>query len=292
MPASALSLDSHATLLALGAVLGLLVGSFLNVVICRLPQMMMRGWRQQCSDYLAEQNGEQVSSGKEEETYNLVKPLSHCPHCQRPIGALENIPLLSFIILRGRCKGCEKPISWRYPAVELLTGILTCLVVWRFGISLQTLGGCLLIWSMIALAFIDADTQLLPDNITLPLLWLGLLFNLQGLFSSLEAAVIGAIAGYTLLWCIYWLFKFATGKEGMGYGDFKLLAALGAWFGWSMLPGILLFSSLTGLLVGLYMMIRKRASRQTQLPFGPYLAAAGTMMLFFGDGLLAHLPGL
>ncbi|MFN6960966.1 MAG: prepilin peptidase, partial [Rhodocyclaceae bacterium] len=232
------------TLAVACALFGLLIGSFLNVVIHRLPIMMEREWQRQC----AELAGQPQPSF---EPLSLLAPRSRCPHCGHMIGALENIPIISYLLLKGRCKDCGKPISLRYPLVEALTGLLFGYAAWRFGSSLALVGALLFIAAMIALTFIDADSQLLPDDITLPLLWAGLLINLNGTFTSLPYAVIGAAAGYVLLWLVYWGFRLATGKEGMGYGDFKLLATIGAWFGWQMLPLVILLSSLVGAVVGI-----------------------------------------
>jgi leader peptidase (prepilin peptidase)/N-methyltransferase len=267
-------------------IVGLCVGSFLNVVIHRLPKMLDRGWRAQC----AELSGEPPP---ELPTYNLITPRSECPACGHRIAAFENIPVLSFLFLRGRCSACAAPISARYPFIELLTGALTIAAVLRFGVTPTAAAACLLIWSLIALTFIDFDTQLLPDSITLPLLWSGLLANVAGIVPgvSLRDAVVGAIAGYVALWTIYWLFKLVRGKEGMGYGDFKLLAALGAWLGWQMLPLIVLLSSFVGALIGIGLVVFKGRDHQIPLAFGPYLAIAGVIALFFGRSLVSlYLP--
>jgi leader peptidase (prepilin peptidase)/N-methyltransferase len=269
---------------AAAAVLGLLVGSFLNVVIHRLPKMLERGWAQQC----AELRGEEAAS---EPAYNLVVPRSACPSCGHRIGALDNVPVLSWLALRGRCRGCSARIPVRYPIVELIAGVLAAAAIWRFGPTWQGLGACVLLWALVALTFIDADTQLLPDDITLPLLWTGLAANLFGLFVPLAEAVIGAIAGYVSLWTVYWAFKLIRGKEGMGYGDFKLLAALGAWLGWKVLPGIVLISSAVGAIVGIALIVFRRHDRAVPLPYGPYLAAAGAIALFAGPSLARlYLP--
>jgi leader peptidase (prepilin peptidase)/N-methyltransferase len=268
-------------------VVGVCVGSFLNVVIHRLPKMLDRGWREQC----AELSG---SPPPELPHYNLITPRSQCPACGHQIAAYENIPVASYFFLRGRCSACHAPISQRYPLVELLTGALTVAAVIRFGATPAAIAASVLLWSLIALTFIDFDTQLLPDNITLPLLWAGLVANVAGFLPgvSLHDAVIGAIAGYLLLWTIYWLFKLIRGKEGMGYGDFKLLAALGAWLGWQMLPLIVLLSSAVGAVVGLGLVAFKGRDHQIPLAFGPYLAIAGAIALFFGKPLIAlYLPG-
>jgi leader peptidase (prepilin peptidase) / N-methyltransferase len=271
------------TAASIGAVVGLCIGSFLNVVIHRLPKMLDRGWRAQC----AELAGETLP---DEPAYNLVVPRSQCPACGHRISALENIPVLSFLVLRGRCSACHAAISLRYPFVELLTGVLTAAAILRFGPTLVALAACVLLWSLIALTFIDFDTQLLPDNITLPLVWGGLLANIVGLGpagTSLRDAVIGTVAGYLALWSVYWLFKLIRGKEGMGYGDFKLLAALGAWLGWQMLPLIVLLSSVIGALIGISLVVFKGRDHQIPLAFGPYLAIAGAIALFFGKPLIA-----
>ncbi|MBN9460206.1 MAG: prepilin peptidase [Burkholderiales bacterium] len=270
----------HSPSLAVGtaAVLGLLVGSFLNVVIHRLPRILERDWARQA----AEVRGEAAPAL---EPYNLVVPRSHCPACGHRIGVLENIPLASWLWQRGKCTACGKAISLRYPLVELAAAALSAAAVWRFGASAAGLGALLLTWALIALACIDFDTQLLPDDITLPLLWLGLLFNLQGVYAPLEAAVVGAMAGYLSLWSVYWLFKLTTGREGMGYGDFKLLAALGAWFGWTALPSVILLASVVGAMVGIALMVFARHGREVPIPFGPYLAGAGLLALYFREPL-------
>ncbi len=259
-------------------ILGLVVGSFLNVVIHRLPKMMEREWHRQCAEL----------SGKESEdspTYNLLVPRSACPLCGHAITAAENIPLVSYLFLRGKCAGCGTTISPRYPIVEATSGLLSAYAAWHFGFGLAGLTAIVFIWALIALTFIDFDTQLLPDDITLPLLWLGLLLNLDGTFTSLPNAVIGAIAGYLSLWSVYWAFKLTTGKEGMGYGDFKLLAAIGAWLGWTLLPLVILLSSLVGALVGITLIIFTRHGRNIPIPFGPYLAGGGLIALFWGQTL-------
>lgn len=259
-------------------VLGLLVGSFLNVVIHRLPLMMHREWLHQCHDMLE-------LPETETEVLTLSKPRSRCPHCGHAITALENIPVLSYLLLRGRCKACKAPISKRYPLIELLTAIISGIVAWHFGFGFAAIGALFLSWALIALTCIDIDHQLLPDSITLPLLWLGLIFNLFGIFTDLHSAVIGAMAGYLSLWLVYHAFRLATGKEGMGFGDFKLLAALGAWLGWQALPMIILLSSLVGALVGIGLILFKQQHRDKPIPFGPYLAAAGWLALVWGDAL-------
>ena len=264
-------------------ILGLLVGSFLYVVIYRLPIMMERDWKMQCDEL----NGIENSNTT---TFTLSHPRSACPHCQHGISAIENIPLLSYLFLGGKCRGCQAYISVRYPIIEALTALLSGIVAYHFGFDWACFGALLLTWALVALTFIDVDHQLLPDSITLPLLWLGISFNLFGQYTSLEASVIGALAGYLSLWSVYQLFKLVTGKEGMGFGDFKLLAALGAWLGWSMLPSIILLSSLVGAIVGISLMLFRRHQSDIPIPFGPYLAAAGWIALIWGEPIkLAYL---
>lgn len=265
--------------IAICIIAGLAVGSFLNVLIYRLPKMMEREWRAHC----AELAGEGIEPTAR---YNLFVPRSACPQCGHAISALENIPIVSYLLLRGKCKGCAKPVSMRYPVVEALSGLLSGFAAWHFGFGLAACAALLFIWAMLALTFIDLDTQLLPDGITLPLLWVGLLFNLSGVFAGLDSAVIGAISGYLALWTVYWLFKLATGKEGMGYGDFKLLAAIGAWLGWQMLPLVILLSSIVGAAVGVVLIIAARHGRNAPIPFGPYLAGGGLIALFWGKPLV------
>ncbi|MDR2880335.1 MAG: A24 family peptidase [Azoarcus sp.] len=277
-------------LIPLVALLGLFIGSFLNVVIVRLPVMMEREWQAEMAEFHAEANGG-GSSDVRGERFNLIAPRSRCPHCEHAISVLENIPLVSYLFLRGRCRHCKAAISVRYPLVELLTAMLSACVAWRFGFSLMTVGALLIfVWITIALAFIDFDTRLLPDSLTLPLLWMGLIFNLLTGNVSLEDAVIGAVAGYLFLWSVYWLFKLATGKEGMGHGDFKLLAAIGAWLGWQMLPLVVVLASVTGALFGISLVALKLHRRNTPMPFGPFLAVAGLLALFQGETLNTLLP--
>lgn len=259
-------------------VLGLMVGSFLNVVIHRLPKMLGNEWEAQCAALREEMPAEQPK-------YNLVLPRSACPSCGTMISAWQNIPVASWLALRGRCANCKVPISARYPLVEVLTAALSGYAVWHFGVTWAGLGALVFIWTLIALTFIDFDTQLLPDSLTQPLLWAGLLFNLSSTYVSLSAAVVGAIAGYLALWSVYWLFKLVTGKEGMGYGDFKLLAAIGAWLGWKVLPLTILLSSLVGAVVGIALIVFARHGRQIPIPFGPYLAGGGLIALFWGNDL-------
>lgn len=261
-------------------ILGLLVGSFLNVVIHRLPNMMEHAWQDNCLEF----QGQEIP---ERPKYNLVVPRSACPKCGHQISALENIPVISYLFLLGKCKGCKTPISVRYPLVELLTGGLSFAVAHQFGYSGLTAVALLMVFALVALTFIDFDTQLLPDDITLPLLWLGLLVNINTGFTDLQSAVIGAIAGYLVLWSVYWLFKLVTGKEGMGYGDFKLLAAIGAWFGWQILPAVILLSSVLGAVIGIGLIVFKDKDKQTAIPFGPFLALGGIAALFFGQQLAA-----
>lgn len=281
-----MSIESPEIAAMLGGLLGLCVGSFLNVVIHRIPKMMEIEWKAQCAELREEPLEPQ-------EPLSLSRPRSRCPNCGHQISARENIPLLSYlIVLRGKCSGCKTPISLRYPIIEAISGIFSAYTAWHWGITWETAGALLLIWSLIALATIDFDTQLLPDSITLPLLWCGLLFNLQGIFTDLASAVIGAMAGYLVLWSVFWLFKLATGKEGMGYGDFKLLAALGAWLGWTMLPTIILLSSIVGASVGLTLILATRHGRDVPIPFGPYLAAAGGIALFWGPQINRSYLGM
>jgi leader peptidase (prepilin peptidase)/N-methyltransferase len=263
---------------------GLAIGSFLNVVIYRLPVMLERKWRSQCQEIL-KPNKKPPDTAKR---FDLVAPGSSCPHCGHVITVLENIPVLSFLWLRGKCSACSKPISWRYPLVELLAGGLTAIVAWYFGYGIVALAGMVLTWSLIALSFIDFDRQLLPDDITLPLLWVGLLLNVFSVFVPLSSAVIGAASGYVFLWLVYQIFKLVTGKEGMGYGDFKLFAALGAWLGWQSLPLIILLSSLVGAVVGITFILLFGRDRHLPIPFGPFLCVAGWVALLWGDTLTRY----
>lgn len=273
--------SSPAILIALITLLGLLVGSFLNVVIHRLPLMMQRDWQQQCDELMG-------NSSVEHTVLTLSVPRSRCPSCGHAITAIENIPILSYVFLRGKCQACKTHISCRYPLIEALTGLLSGLVAWHFGFDWTLLGALLLTWALVALTFIDVDHQLLPDSITLPLLWLGIIFNILGLFTDLESSVIGAIAGYLSLWLVFHAFKLITGKEGMGYGDFKLLAALGAWLGWTVLPTIVLLSSLVGAIIGVLLIAFGGHKREVPIPFGPYLAAAGWITLVWGSTINDH----
>lgn len=296
----------------LAAVVGLLIGSFLNVVIHRTPKMMQRDFE----SYVATEISSlldvflrNLSAEKRRETkdlidaeltkspvhldrYNIVLPRSACPHCGHQITAFENIPVFSYLFIRGKCTGCKAPVSIRYPLVELLTSGISAFLIWHFGSGLAGLMSVVFAWFLIAMTFIDADTQLLPDDLTLPLLWLGLIVNINGTFAPLHEAVIGAAAGYLSLWSIFWLFKFATGKDGMGYGDFKLLAALGAWMGWTLLPIIILLSSCVGALIGVTLIVMSKLGKNRQIPFGPYLAIAGLIALIWGKTWTAQYLGL
>ena len=267
------------------ALFGLIVGSFLNVVIHRLPNMMQREF----DNDVAQANGQPPPHT---ERYNLMLPHSNCTACGHRITAMENIPVISYLLLRGKCSACKAPISVRYPLVELLTGALSALLIWHFGSGWTGLATLVFAWLLITMTFIDADTQFLPDDLTYPLLWAGLLVNINGTFAPLQDAVIGAAAGYLALWSVYWAYKLATGKEGMGYGDFKLLAALGAWLGWTMLPTIILLSSIVGAVVGIGLIVFARHSRDKVIPFGPYLAAAGLVTLLYGAPLSRLTFGL
>lgn len=269
----------------LGAsLLGLVVGSFLNVVIVRLPRMLEQEWHEQCVELLASQaESDAAPETPAQPRLSLSHPPSHCPHCARSIRAHENIPVLSYVLLRGRCAGCGERISLRYPLIEVMSALLTLAVAAHFGPSWEGLAAGLLTWSLLALAVIDYDTQLLPDRITLPLLWLGLVLSLGGFFTEPQAAILGAAIGYLSLWSIFQLFRLLTGKEGMGYGDFKLLALFGAWFGWQALPQIMLLSAFTGALLGVTLIASGVHKRGDPLPFGPFLAAAGWLSLLWGD---------
>ncbi len=293
------------------AVLGLLVGSFLNVVIYRLPIMMEQEWRKQCCEFLNLPSAESMETvsqtnkpllksrsmprfwrrlqekrrkpEKIHEPFNLVRPRSRCPHCHNLIRAINNIPVISYLLQKGKCKNCNNKISLRYPLIELLTGLLTGYIAWHFGYNLQTLFAVILTWSLICLSMIDFDYQLLPDDITLPLLWLGLACNIFNLFTDIYSSLIGAMLGYGILWIIFISFKLLTGKEGMGYGDFKLLAMLGAWLGWEMLPLIVLLSSMLGSVIGVSLILTGKQGRNKPIPFGPYLAVAGWIALIWGQ---------
>jgi len=276
--------QNNTLFITLSTLIGLMVGSFLNVVIHRLPKMMEQEWHNNC----LELQGKEIPPATK---YNLCHPRSACPHCGHHISALENIPIISYLALKGRCKGCKTPISMRYPLIEALTGTLIGAISWKFGYSSITLMAWIFALALIALTFIDFDTQLLPDDITLPLLWLGILFNLNTGFTDLKSAVIGAMAGYLVLWSVYWLFKLIRGKEGMGYGDFKLLAAIGAWFGWQLLPAVVLLSSTLGAIIGIALIVLTKRGKEVPMPFGPFLAIGGIAALFFGQTLATlYLP--
>jgi leader peptidase (prepilin peptidase) / N-methyltransferase len=270
--------DSPLLFALVAGLFGLLVGSFLNVVIHRLPIMMQQSWRKECSEYLGIE-----TDGIDAAPYNLILPNSCCPACQTPIQAHQNIPIISYIFLGGKCAVCKTPISLRYPLIEALSALLSFITAWRFGFCIQTGFALILTWSLIAMSFIDIDHHLLPDSITLPLLWLGLVLSLFTLFTDSQASIIGATAGYLTLWSVFHLFKLITGKEGMGYGDFKLLALFGAWLGWQYIPLIILLSSLVGAVIGIGMILIVRHDRNKPIPFGPYLAAAGWIALLWGE---------
>ncbi len=261
---------------------GLLIGSFLNVLIYRLPKIMQAEWQAQAREYL------ELPVEKPSSTFNLILPNSTCPNCSHEIKPWENIPIFSWLFLRGKCSACKAPISKRYPLVELACGLLSAYVAWHFGFTWQTGAMLVLTWGLLAMSLIDADHQLLPDVLVLPLLWLGLIVNQFGLFASPADALWGAVAGYLSLWSVYWLFKLATGKEGMGYGDFKLLAMLGAWGGWQILPLTILLSSLVGAVLGVIMLRMRNAETSTPIPFGPYLAIAGWIALLWGEQITAN----
>lgn len=267
-------------------IFGLMVGSFLNVVIYRLPVIFQRAWRKDCCQYL-EENYEakiQLDTSKEPaEPFNLVKPDSTCPSCGHQIRAWENIPIISYILLKAKCSNCKTPISLRYPFVEFISAVTAALCAWHFGFSLAGGAAIVLSWALISLALIDYDTQYLPDQITLPFLWLGIILNINDTFTNIESSLIGAIAGYLVLWSVHHLFKLITKKEGMGYGDFKLLALLGAWLGWEFLPAIIILSSLVGSIVGISLILLKKHQREIPIPFGPYLAVAGWLVLLWGN---------
>jgi len=268
-----------ALVLPIAFLVGAMVGSFLNVVIYRLPLQLTAAWKRDALDFLG------MEPPPREGRLNIVFPASHCPTCGATVKPWHNIPVLSYLLLKGRCASCRARISLQYPLVELACALITTFVIYRFGLTSEALLVLLFSWSLLALTGIDFNEQLLPDNITLPLIWLGLLVNLNGTFTSLESAVIGAVLGYLSLWWIFWLFKLLTGKEGMGYGDFKLLAALGAWLGWQQLLLIILLSSLVGAVVGIALILIAGRDRQIPIPFGPYLAVAGWIAMLWGDTL-------
>jgi leader peptidase (prepilin peptidase)/N-methyltransferase len=300
----ALLSSSPASFIITCVVFGLLVGSFLNVVIYRVPVILERQWREQCVELAADSAGSPdtapgTAPGARAEPFNLVVPRSACPACKAPITALQNIPVVSYLFLRGRCASCGIRISPRYPAIEALTGLLSAAVAWKFGFGWPALAGLVLTWFLVALTFIDVDHQLLPDNLTLPLLWIGLLLSLWSSYAEgailpvdPRSSIIGAIAGYLSLWSVYHLFRLLTGKEGMGYGDFKLFAALGAWLGWKMLLPIILIAAAVGAVVGIAMLAMRGQNRSTPIAFGPFLATAGWLMLMFGQELVTGYLGL
>jgi leader peptidase (prepilin peptidase)/N-methyltransferase len=275
---SYLASDISALIVVVG-ILGLMIGSFLNVIIYRLPIMMQQEARWQCAELL------NVPVSQPHQPFNLIQPRSQCPYCGHQVTMLENIPVVSFIWQRGQCTACHQAISWRYPLIELLSAGLAMILAWQFGFTWQLLGALILTWILVALSMIDFDHQLLPDSLTLLGLWLGLFANLFNLYTDIETSVIGAIAGYLSLWSVYWVFKLLTGKEGMGYGDFKLLALLGAWLGWQPLPSIILISSFLGALVGISLIIIRQHDKSVPIPFGPYLAFAGWIYLLWGEQL-------
>ena len=294
MPLSETLRTEPIVFLIFSVIFGLMVGSFLNVVIHRLPKMMDNAeslYFQQRQDLAAGFSEEEVLAKPQPAKYTIVTPRSACPKCGHNITALENIPIISYMVLGGKCKGCKTRISMRYPLIEALTGALIGLVAYQYGYTYTTLFAWIFVFALVTLTFIDFDTQLLPDDITLPLLWLGLIFNLNGGFTDLKSAVIGAILGYLILWSVYWAFKLVTGKEGMGYGDFKLLGAIGAWFGWQMLPAVILLSSVVGAVIGIGLIVFKGKGGGTAIPFGPFLALGGIAALFFGQQLMQfYLP--
>jgi leader peptidase (prepilin peptidase)/N-methyltransferase len=296
----ALFASSPALFVGACLVLGLIIGSFLNVVIHRVPIMMDRQWREQCAELEhADHAATLPATPAAKERFNLVVPRSACPACKAQITVLQNVPILSYLLLRGRCANCGARISARYPIVEALTGILSAAVAWKLGFAWPTVAGLVLTWFLVALAFIDIDHQLLPDSLTLPLLWLGLLLSLfapaPGMAPipvDMRSSIIGAIAGYLCLWSVYHLFRLLTGKEGMGYGDFKLLAALGAWLGWRMLLPTVLIAAAVGAVAGIALLAARGQNRATPIAFGPFLAAAGWLMLMFGQELVSGYLGL
>ena len=288
MPLSDLLRAEPTFFVVFSVIFGLLVGSFLNVVIHRLPKMMdnaEEAYIKQKQALAAGMSEDEVNAMPQAPKYTIVTPRSACPHCGHNISALENIPIISYLILGGKCKGCQAKISMRYPLIEALTGALIGAVAYKFGYSYFALFAFIFVFALMALTFIDLDTFLLPDDIVLPLLWLGLLFNLNTGFTDIKSAVIGAVAGYMALWIVFWLFKLIRGKEAMGYGDFKLLGAIGAWFGWQLLPAVILLSAVVGSVIGIYLMLFKGKNKNYAIPFGPYLALGGIAALFFGQQL-------
>ena len=272
-------IENPLLLLLSAALIGLVVGSFLNVVIYRLPLMLQSRWNIDCHEHLG------LTNQNADATISLSLPPSHCPQCKARVKAWQNIPVISYLLLRGKCSSCGTKISIRYPLVELLSGLLTAAVIWHFGLTVAGISATLLIWSLIALTFIDLDHQLLPDSITLPVMWLGLLLNTGSVFTDPVSAIYGAAFGYLSLWLIFQLFRLLTGKEGMGFGDFKLLALFGAWFGWQLLPQIVVIASVSGALLGIGMIALRKHEREIPIPFGPYLAIAGIIALFWGESI-------
>ncbi|WP_068544844.1 prepilin peptidase [Thalassotalea crassostreae] len=275
-------------------ILGLIVGSFLNVVIFRLPKMIEAEWRCECREFLADElkPTKETENKSVEEVVTLSKPASTCPKCGHKIKAIENIPVISWLVLRGKCSSCSNPISARYPIIETVTGVLSLVIGMHYGVTWATVFMLALTWALITLTMIDFDKMILPDQITLPLVWIGLLLNLNGVFVGLEQAVIGAVVGYMSLWSIFWLFKLITGKEGMGYGDFKLFAVFGAWFGWEVLPLLILMASVVGAIIGIGLMVFRNHEGSKPIPFGPYLAIAGWITAIWGSGIWAWYLGL
>jgi len=272
-------IENPLLLLLSAALFGLIVGSFLNVVIYRLPLILQARWNADCHEHLG------LANQKADNTISLSLPASHCPHCKANIKAWQNIPVISYLLLRGKCADCGTRISLRYPLVELLSSLLTIAVIWHYGLTVAGISATLLVWSLIVLTFIDLDHQLLPDSITLPVLWLGLLLNASSVFIDPVSAIYGAAFGYLSLWLIFQLFRLLTGKEGMGFGDFKLLALFGAWFGWQLLPQIVVIASVTGAIIGIGMIVLRKREREIPIPFGPYLAIAGIIAMFWGESI-------
>ncbi len=270
------------------ALFSLIIGSFLNAVIYRIPIMLEKSWREGCEEYFDTNNTEDTKDAKNEitEPFNLFVPRSQCPQCGHMITALENIPVFSYLFLRGKCSSCKTSISLQYPLTELATMLISLLIAWKFGVSMQTVALLLLTWTLITLSLIDLKKMLLPDNLTLPLLWLGIIFNYFGTITDLRSSIIGAIAGYLSLWSVYWVFKFITNKEGFGFGDFKLLAALGAWGGWQVLPFTIFVSSLLGAVFGILLMVIQRSTESKQIPFGPWIAIAGFIAILWREDII------
>lgn len=271
-------------------IFSLIIGSFLNAAIYRIPVMMKKEWHQECTEFLqGEDSGKKES--KKEEKFNLMTPRSTCPSCGHMITALENIPVLSYLFLRGKCSSCKTTISLQYPLIEIFTAVLSIFIAWKFGFTWQTLAALVLVWTLITLSIIDARTLLLPDHLTLPLMWLGIAVNSQHLFVDLQSSVFGAMIGYLSLWTLFQLFRLATGKEGMGYGDFKILAALGAWGGWQILPFTIFVASLFGALFGIIWMAVKKDKSSNMIPFGPWLASAGLVAFLWRDEITQTMTG-